>query len=150
MGRWEFLRWRRTLRYAQLETAEKLGVSRSTIRNWEYGLTPIPLVVELACLELTRRWKQRPEFGPVSLVFTEGLGSSRTTRLQCALFSNNDAAIKEAIKLLESVMLPMIMEDGGGVVWTASELLSECQKRKDEAKARPAGEQTPPTSTKPR
>src|SRR6266852_8189795 len=62
MDMWEFLKWRRTLRYTQAEAAEKLGVNRGTIQNWERGHTRIPKSTELACHELTRQWKQRPEF----------------------------------------------------------------------------------------
>ena len=148
MDKRQFVRWRRTLDYTQEEAAEKLGVARGTIANWEGGVTRVPQAVELACLELTRRWKQRPDFGPVSLVYTVEKESSRTSSLQCALFSNNEAAIKEAIKLLENVIPPLIIEDGGGVVWSASELLRECERRRDEAKTTPHAAPTARTSTK--
>src|SRR5712692_2539060 len=71
MDMWDFLKWRRTLRYTQAEAAEKLGVNRGTIQNWERGVTRISKAADLACLELTRRWKQRPEFGAVSLIYAE-------------------------------------------------------------------------------
>ena len=148
MDKMELRRWRRTLDYSQEETAEKLGIVRGTISNWETGATRIPSHIELACHELTRRWKQRPDFGPVSLVYTVEKESSRTSSLQCALFSNNEAAIKEAIKLLENVIPPLIIEDGGGVVWSASELLRECERRRDEAKTTPHAAPTARTSTK--
>jgi DNA-binding XRE family transcriptional regulator len=148
MDKSQFARWRRTLSYTQEEAAEKLGVVRSTIMNWEGGATRIPQVVELACLELTRRWKQRPDFGPVSLVYALEKESSRRPSLQCAVFSNNEAAIKEAIKLLENVIPPLIIEDGGGVVWSASELLQECERRRDESKTSPHTAPIAPTSTK--
>jgi DNA-binding XRE family transcriptional regulator len=68
----EFLKWRKSLGYTQEEAGKKLGVSRATIQNWEKGVTRIPRAAELACLQVARRWKQRPEFGPVALVYTDG------------------------------------------------------------------------------
>jgi len=164
MDKWEFLRWRRTLAYTQEEAAEKLGISRGAINGWERGVARIPQAIDLACHELTRRWKQRPEFGPVNLVYGDAEVSSRTSRLQCELFSNNDAAIRQVLKLWENFINPLIMEDGGGVVWTASELLRECERRRDELnptrppprsrgpkpKGRPSIEQIVPPNTKPR
>src|SRR6266852_880334 len=35
MDMWDFLKWRKTLRYTQAEAAEMLGVNRGTIQNWE-------------------------------------------------------------------------------------------------------------------
>jgi len=128
MDKWEFLRWRQMLGYTQEETAQKLGVVRSTINNWERGIARIPQAVELACHELTRRWKQRPEFGPVNLIYADG---HLRSGLHCELFSNNDLAIKQAIKICENFFNPLIIEDGGTVVWSASELLRECEMRRD-------------------
>jgi DNA-binding XRE family transcriptional regulator len=71
MDKWELLKWRRTLGYTQAEAGERLGVNRGTIQNWERGNTRIPKSIELACQELTRQWKQRPEFGPVTLVYAD-------------------------------------------------------------------------------
>lgn len=133
MDKWDFLRWGRTLAYTQEEAAEKLGVTRSTINNWERGATRIPKAIDLACHELTRRWKQRADFGPVNLVYSDGRMSSRVSRLRCELFSNNDAAINQAFHLMENVINPLIIEDGGSVVWSASELLRECERRRDES-----------------
>ena len=71
MDSWDFLKWRKTLRYTQAEVAAKLGINRSTVQNWERGITPISKSAELASQELTREWKQRPEFGPVTLVYSD-------------------------------------------------------------------------------
>ena len=164
MDKGEFQKWRQTLGYTQEDTAYKLGVTRGTIYNWERGVTAIPLAIELACHELTRRWKQEPEYGPVMLVYAEDRVSSRKPLLQCELYSNNAAAIEQALKLNEKFINPLIMEDGGGVVWTASELLRECERRRDELnptrppprsrgpkpKGRPRIEQIVPPNTKPR
>jgi DNA-binding XRE family transcriptional regulator len=54
MDRFEFLKWRRDLRYTQAKAAVELGVNRGTIRNWERGATRIPRTVALACHELDR------------------------------------------------------------------------------------------------
>lgn len=159
MDKWEFLRWRRTLGYTQEEAAEKLGVARGTIVNWERGSTRIPQATELACCELTRRSKQRPDFGPVNLVYGDGRVSSRTPLLQCEAYSNNDAAIERALSLSPSAISPLIIEVGGDVVWTAPELLRECERRRDElrqpgVRQKPKGranlEPTVPVGGKPR
>ena len=143
MDMWEFLKWRRTLRYTQAEAAEKLGVNRGTIQNWERGVTRISKAAELACHELTRFWKQRPEFGPVALVYAEGPiwqpadSPSSVSVLQCERFSNNDAAIEQASRLGRTPQFvnPLILDKSGGVVWTSPELLSECDRRAKEARA---------------
>lgn len=134
MDRWRFLRWRRTLGYTQEEAGAKLGVTRGTIQHWERGMTRVPLAIELACGELTRRWKQRPEFGPVNLVYADSDVSSRMRLLHCELHSNNDAAFVQALKLsaTPNFIHPFIMEDGGHVVWTVAELLHECERRRGE------------------
>src|SRR6266498_2987458 len=99
----EFLKWRKSLGYTQEEAGKKLGVSRATIQNWEKGVTRIPRAAELACLQVARRWKQRPEFGPVALVYTDGpmwqelRDSYCTVVLHCDLYSNNEAALQQAL-----------------------------------------------------
>jgi DNA-binding XRE family transcriptional regulator len=142
MDHWEFLKWRRTLGYTQDEAGEKLGVSRGTIQHWERDVTRIPQAMEMACQELTRRWKQRPDFGPVSLVYADGRASSPTSFLHCELHSNNDAAIQQALRLSETpnFVNPHIMEDGAGVIWTTAELVGECARRQKEPET---GRKTP-------
>ncbi len=71
MDLWDFKKWRRKLKYSQFEAAEALGFKRSGVQNWESERVPISEVVELACEELTLRWKQRPEFGPVTLIYAD-------------------------------------------------------------------------------
>src|SRR2546422_11366206 len=71
MDLWDFKKWRRKLRYSQFDAAEELGLSRAAVQNRESETVPISEVVELACEELTLRWKQRPEFGPVTLTYAD-------------------------------------------------------------------------------
>src|SRR5436190_9126734 len=71
MDMWDLKKWRRALGYSQVDAAEMLGVSRGAVQHWESERTPVPTVVELACDELTRQWRQRPDFGPVVLIYSD-------------------------------------------------------------------------------
>ncbi len=129
------------LGYTQEEAGTKLGVSRGTIKNWEKGLTRIPKTAELACLQVTRRWKQRPEFGPVALVYTDGPVWQQLQdcfciiALQSELFPNNEAALQRACGLRESstIIYQFIREENGGIIWNGPELLRECDRRRESA-----------------
>lgn len=146
MDNWDFLKWRRILRYTQAEAAEKLGVNRGTIQNWERGTTRISKMTELACLELTRRWKQRPTFGPVTLVYADSPlwqqadGPYQVSILQCERFPNNDGALEQASRLKGSscFVAPLIVEENGSVIWAGTEVLSECERRGCRAHPNPA------------
>jgi DNA-binding XRE family transcriptional regulator len=134
----EFLSWRKALRYTQAEAAEKLGVSRATIQNWEREFTRVPKMVELACLVLTRRWKKRPEFGPVALIYADEpmwLGPHCPTRaasLQCESYASNEVALRQAIRLSKGLGFcnPFLIERDGGIIWTTRDLLRECKRRR--------------------
>jgi transcriptional regulator with XRE-family HTH domain len=133
-----FLKWRKALQYTQPEAGEKLGVDRSTIQNWERGFTRVPRIVELACQQLTRRWKQRPEFGPVTLIYAdEPIWTMRDdpTRglfVQCELYPNNEVAIRQGLRLSESLNFtsPFIIDQEGEVIWTTPDLLPRMRKAK--------------------
>src|SRR5438045_4358291 len=76
MDLWSFKQWRRKLGYTQLEAGEKLGLSRGAVQYWESEIRPVPLAVELACQELLRLWKRRPEFGPCDTALCRLCGRS--------------------------------------------------------------------------
>ncbi len=134
MDLWDFKKWRRKLKYSQFEAAEKLGVSRGAIQHWEAERTPIPYPLALACEELARRWKQRPEFGPVLLVYAdepmwpEPDCPSRLLCTQCELHPNNEAAVRRSGHLREgpNFINPLVLGQDGEVVWTTRELLNGC------------------------
>jgi DNA-binding XRE family transcriptional regulator len=146
----EFKNWRKTHQYTQTEAGSKLGVDRSTIQNWEHGFTPIPTSVELACQVLTRRWKQRPEFGPVTLVYAyepmwpEPDCPTRRVFVQCELCTNNEVAIQQALRLSKnpSFRNPLIIEHGGGIIWSIPDLLRECDKRRKRRKRKRVKDET--------
>jgi DNA-binding XRE family transcriptional regulator len=140
MDRWKFLRWRKTLGYTQAQAAQELGVNRGTIRHWEAGITRIPQFVALACQELTRRWKQRPKFGPVTLVYADSPmwqpldGPRRIPHLQCEPYPNNEAAIRRACRLRgrSAFVSPFVIEENGDIVWNSAEILRECEQGEQE------------------
>ncbi len=137
MDLWDFKKWRRKLKYSQFDAAEKLGISRGTIQHWEAERRRIPYAVALACEEIARRWKQRPEFGPVVLIYAdepmwpEPDCPSRVLCMQCELHPKNEAAVQRACRLRQApnFVNPVILDEDGGVVWTSRELLNECDKR---------------------
>lgn len=135
----DFLSWRKALRYTQPAAAEKLGVSRATIQNWQGGVTRVPTMVGLACQVLTRRWKQRPEFGPVALVYADqpmqpnADTPTRGVFVQCEICTYNEVAIRKALRLsgeLPNFSNPFIIEHDGGIIWTTPEVLRECDRRR--------------------
>jgi DNA-binding XRE family transcriptional regulator len=129
-------RWRKQLRYTQEEAAKQLDVARATIQNWEYEVTALPSAIDFACQECMRRWKQRPDFGPVLLVYPNRpiwpqSDSPSLPLLHCEPYPDNEAAIQRALRLRldQPFINPWILEEGESVVWNSPELLLECARR---------------------
>jgi DNA-binding XRE family transcriptional regulator len=138
MDQWDFKKWRKKLGINQIAAGEMLGLSRGAVQDWESEIRPVPRAVELACLELLRRWKQRPEFGPVTLLYAEGPMSrvdslpSGDLALRCEPHPDNKSALARAVRLRETVnlLMPFIVEGDGTVIWSSLELLHECDAQK--------------------
>jgi DNA-binding XRE family transcriptional regulator len=134
----DFRKWRKMLCYTQPEAGGKLGVDRSTIQNWERGFTPVPRTVELACAQLTRKWKQEPQFGPVSLVYggepiwPVHAGSASGVFVRCNLHPTNESAIQQGVRLSQTsdFKSPFIVDEAGEIIWSTPELLSQIQRAK--------------------
>jgi transcriptional regulator with XRE-family HTH domain len=126
----ELKKWRKTLRLTQSEAAEKLGVGRTAFQNWELGYFPIPHATKLACETITKCWRQRSDFGPVTLVYTDrpvlpGPESKHETRvLHCEFHDNNESALARGRLVASESMLhnPAILDSDGQVVWSTPEL----------------------------
>ena len=137
MDMWDFKKWRRALGCSQIEAAESLGVSRGAIQHWESERHPVPHGVELACEEIVRRWKQRPEFGPVVLIYSdqpfwpEPNCPSHVLCINRELHVNNEAALQRASRLREAPISlnALVVDHDGRMVWSNSELLAEYDKR---------------------
>ena len=142
MDLWGFKKWRRKLGYTQVEAGEKLGLSRGAVQYWESEHRPVPVAVELACQELLRLWKQRPEFGPVTLLYAgyaddpislETSASVGSILARSERHPDNESALKSAARPRETTTLfiAFIAEDDGNVIWSGPELLREIDARRN-------------------
>lgn len=120
---WDFKKWRKKLGINQIVAGELLGMSRGAVQYWESDLRPVPRAVELACQELLRSWKQRPEVDS---------RPSGDLVLRCEPHPNNESALGRVVRLSETLNLfmPLIVDDDGTAVWAGPELLHECEERK--------------------
>lgn len=131
----ELRKWRELLGYTQQDAADEFGVTRATIQNWEYGITPVPVAVHLASRHLTLRWKQRAEFGPVTLVYTSATlpppnGVDRLPSLACKRYPDNNAAFRNILELRNDTSLfnLFIIDDDNSVIWSGPQLIQESEK----------------------
>jgi DNA-binding XRE family transcriptional regulator len=137
MDLWDFKKWRKKLKYSQTEAAEKLGLRRAGLQHWESEKVPISKSVELACDELTERWKQRPEFGPVTLMYADEPvwpgpdHSARRLFALCELYATTEAALQRAcwLKASRNFINPLIIGQDGEIIWASPDLLRECERR---------------------
>src|SRR5882757_10408413 len=142
MDLWDFKKWRRELGYTQVEAGEKLGLSRATVQYWESEIRSVPPAVELACQQLLRLWKQRSEFGPVTLLYAEYGDDPISLETSASVGSilvrserhpNNENALKSAARQRETMTLfiAFIVEDDGNVIWSGPELLRQIDALKN-------------------
>ena len=125
-------KWRRDLGFTQEEAGRALGVSRITIQNWESGSTPVPLMAEGACERATRRWKQRANYGPVTLVYFGAPLGQLSGEGHVERFASNDAALGRVRQLWNSPSFnsPTIIDDQTGFsIWHYRELEREIERR---------------------
>jgi len=141
MDLWGFRKWRQKLGYTQSVAGEKLGLSRGAIQYWESEARPVPLAVELACQELLRLWTQRPEFGPVTLIYAcdavtlETSASAGSMLVRSERHPDSASAMTSAARLAETAPLSVafIVDGDGSVIWSGPELLREVDARKNTA-----------------
>ena len=136
MDLWDLKKWRKKLALNQSEAAEKLGVGRGALQNWERELRPVPKTVELACEELARLAHQAPDFGPVLLVGTSEALIQQSDRpydlplSHLGVYENNEAAMKVVRSLMtaSSTADLLIMSADGTIIWDALELRDELER----------------------
>ncbi|MDU6835345.1 MAG: XRE family transcriptional regulator [Bradyrhizobium sp.] len=131
----ELKEWRRAMDVTRQQAGAELGVTRATSQNWEYEITPIPVTVGLACRQLLRRKKRRPDFGPVTLVYSiiplsnASNLAGEPAALTCKRCVNNIDAFRRINELSEDSAFfnPMILDDLGSAIWSGYELTKQCE-----------------------
>jgi DNA-binding XRE family transcriptional regulator len=129
----EFAAWRKRVGITQEELAERWArVTRTTIQNWESGLTPIPHSVEAACAIWERRLKQEnPNLGPVTLIYADGPmfvdpygPRRRLAMMHQEPYQTNTAAIARVLDLWgrDDFHNAFIIEKTGEDLWNVAEL----------------------------
>lgn len=128
----EFKRWREGVGVTQQQIAERMGVSRTTIQNWEGAATPIPQAVEMSCKIWEARLKQEnPDLGPVTLVYSDGPmfvdpygPRRRPAMMQQEPYPTNTAALARVQQLWNRADFhnPFIIEQSRTPLWNVVEL----------------------------
>lgn len=130
----ELKEWRKKLGLTQEEAGRRLGVSRVAEQNWEKGTTPIPKAVEAASETIVRELMQRPDFGPVILVYRDASmprGSHSLAMMQSESFPNNETALRRACVLSNDTDFQgAFIHDGkGNTIWNIPRLRAEIERR---------------------
>lgn len=126
----------------QSGAAEAFGVNRATFQNWESEAGAVSRMVEFGCLELTRRFKRRLDFGPVVLIYVgdwmvqQPYGPDCLGLLQRERYRNAESALRRMLQLrvddgLASPLSTVIATEEEEIIWTGSEIERECAKRRD-------------------
>jgi len=128
----EFKAWRESFSLTQAEVADKFGVTRTTIQNWEAQPGPLTQTVENGCKVWDRRLRQLdPSRGPVTLIYADGpmfidpYGPRRRLAMMKQEPHPSNAAVLARVQMLAGsphVYNPFVMEDGQRDLWNMVEL----------------------------
>jgi transcriptional regulator with XRE-family HTH domain len=129
--------WRVRLGLTQADAAVKFKVSRMTVQNWETDATSIPPPIEAACEILEHEFDKRDEYGPVTLIYTDGpmfvnpYGPNRIARMKREPYQTNADALERVAILWGSddFHSPLIVSEIGDIVWNAIELQKRMKKK---------------------
>jgi DNA-binding XRE family transcriptional regulator len=134
----DLLNYRKPLGYTQEQMARALGVSRSSIKIGKVETHVYQRLPSWLGCEFRRRWKQRPEFGPVALVYADEPMRAKADHpirmvfAHCELYRNNEVAIRQALRLRATgpFVDSVIVEPDGEIVWSPPDLLREFDSRR--------------------
>ena len=108
-----------------------MGVSRTTIQNWE-GNTPIPQTVDISCKTWEHRLKQEdPGVGPLTLIYSDGPmfvdpygPRRRLAMMQQEPYPTNAAVLARVQQLTghANVYNPFVIESDQTPLWNVVEL----------------------------
>ena len=105
----------------------------------------MPQIVCLACQQLNRSWKQRLDFGPVTLVYSDeelwDLSKSEPTSvfIQCEIFPNSAVALRRAVRFTEHADFksPFMIDQHANIVLATPELLRRVRALKRKLNKKP-------------
>lgn len=127
----DFRRWRTGFGLSQQDLADKMGVTRNTIQNWEAQLGNLSTVADNGVKVWDRRLRQEePLRGPVTLIYADGPlmlpshGPQRVARMQQEPHLSN-AAVLCRVQMLAShprFYNPFVMEGERYDLWNMMEL----------------------------
>ena len=132
MTKEEFRQWRERFGLTQTHVANRFGVSRNTVQNWETGATPLPQTIEGACtLWEDRLKKETAVLGPLTLIYADGpmfvdpYRPRRMAMLKQEPFPTNAAALARVQQMWgrDDFDGPFIIEKSGAPLWNQVELM---------------------------
>lgn len=132
MTKEELRAWREQFGLTQIDIANRFGVSRNTIQNWESGATPMPNMIQDACTVWGDRLKKEiAELGPVTLCYADGPmwidpygPRAKLASIELEPYPTNSAALARVQMIWgqPNVHGPFITEKSGGPLWNQVDL----------------------------
>lgn len=128
----EFKAWRAGFNLTQADVADRFGVTRTTVQNWEALTGPLPNAVDYGLELWSRTLRQaQPLRGPVTLNYSDGpmfiqpFGPRRAPAMLHQETHPNNAAVLARVQVLagaDGVFNPFVLEDGARDLWNIVEL----------------------------
>jgi DNA-binding XRE family transcriptional regulator len=125
-------RWREQFGLTQTELADRFGLSRNTIQNYESGASALPVTIKQACTVWEDQLKKEmADLGPLTLCYSDGpmwvdpyRPRNRFPMLRQEGYPTNSAALARVRMIWgdNEVHGPFIMERSGNPVWNQVEL----------------------------
>jgi hypothetical protein len=128
----DFKAWRTSFDLTQADVADRFGVTRTTVQNWEALPGPLPNAVNYGLTLWTRTLKQaQPLRGPVTLNYSDGplfiqpFGPRRPLAMLHQETHPNNAAVLARVQVLagaDGMFNPFVLEEGAHDLWNIVEL----------------------------
>jgi hypothetical protein len=127
----DFRRWRTSYGLSQQDLADKMGVTRTTIQNWEAQPSELSIIASNGVKIWDRRLRQEePLRGPVTLIYADGPMMLSSQGPQRVAMMQQEAHLSNAAVLCRVQMLaghpgfynPFVMEGERYDLWNMMEL----------------------------